>query len=169
MPPEEKDTFHDITSAVDFQPSAEFPLLLVLVIGVVVLILFIALLILVKRNKKTTTLTPHVIKDALAVIPSLREASTEQSAQKSATELSALVRQTLSKVTDNPTLFQSQQEFDQQGQFWIKDPVLMKGFQDHLHYLWNLEYSQPNEKSRLPTTCYDSTEALLNHLNTYYQ
>jgi len=170
MPPEEEKTFHDITSAAEFLPSAEFPWIFIisiitgfLVIAVVVML--ITLYFVKKSGNVTLLATP--VHDALQALPALREASSTQTVQESATALSSLIRDTLTQVMGSPALFQSQQEF-QKTEVSFKDAKLLNMFKDHLDVLWGLEYSAPQMNSDKMSQFFDTSESLLHKLKQYH-
>jgi len=117
MPPEE-DIFHDITDASGFQPSAELPLVWIIIgIGLLcLLILCLAFLIRHFSNQLTETRV-NLAQHALEKLPALQEASANQSVQQSASDLSSLLRSTLTFTTKSPSAYQSQQEFHKNADF----------------------------------------------------
>ncbi len=165
MPPEE-DIFHDITDASGFQPSAELPWAWI-IIGVGILcaiLLIVALLIRHFSGKPQEDKTDHVAK-ALEKLPSLQEASANQTVQQSASELSTLLRGTLTAVADVPSVYQSQQEFHQTPDFKLKSAKLTEAFAQHLDDLWQLEYTPPAHDSSVMNDHYTTAKSLLERLS----
>lgn len=165
MPPEE-DIFHDITDASGFQPSAELPWTWI-IIGIVVLctiLLIAALLIRHFANKPQEESTDHVAT-ALEKLTSLQEASANQTVQQSASDLSTLLRGTLTTVADTPSVYQSQQEFHQTSDFKLKSAKLTEAFAQHLDDLWQLEYTPPAHDPSVMHDHYATAKSLLERLS----
>jgi|GEM_PF-4030347 len=171
MPPEEPEKeliFHDITNATNFQPSAEIPWTALTIIATVFFLILALILIIIKNRLSNTIVSKSTpVSDAINQLKLLRDRAELINVQEAATELSTLIRETLTRVTNAPALYQSQQEFHQDS-IELHDKDLMQNFQSHLDSLWNLEYSAPQQNPALVKDQLATTEDLLSKLSRYH-
>lgn len=163
MPPEEELPFHDITSAAEFQPSAEFPLLFIIG-GVLALIVIATFLFLYFRSRSAPEIsTPNKIAQALDDLATLRK-NTSLTAPQAASELSLLIRKAITSTTKDDCAYQSQQEFHKAPPLDLPDSLLQEEFSQHLNDLWMLEYRKSSQDLSEMQNHFATSESLLRKL-----
>lgn len=165
MSPAEESPFHDITDSTEFPPLSDLPPLVIFLS--LALLIGVGILLFKKKasRSQTTKSPPSPYQEALQHLPQIETQATTEPIGKTASRLSLLLRRTLQKTTNSPTLFQTQREFQvHTNALNLTSLHHTKRATTLLEKLWRLEYAPPSTDSPCSQDLIAETKALLEDL-----